>query len=231
MYINELEPGTKINIEASNGIKTLTLETTVASPRDQEDIAKLDEVRKAKPHMKFTVLDPIRHEEKLINFVSDYVVSHTIAIVEGNKPFIWRNTSIINLRLPKYGSVHIALSYREPLSYNRRHHYRLTLDCNGVIRIRTSDKESVYSVFVKDLSEGGVGFTISGTQGLERGSGCLIEFSDSGQDFRIDLVVVRVQDLGNGRYTMGCKIRQRTAMVAKYINQKQKERMKGNPPS
>lgn len=228
MYINELETGTKINIEASDGIKTLTLDTTVASPRDAEDTAKLDEVKRAKPNMKFTVLDPIRREEKLINFVSDYVVSHMVAIVEGDKPFIWRSVTIINMRLPKYGSVHIVLSGREAVSYNRRQHYRLTLDCNGVIKIRTQDKESVYSVFVKDLSESGIGFSINGTQGLERGSGCLVEFSDSGQEFRVDAVVIRVQDMGNNRYTMGCRIRQRSAVIAKFINQKQKDRMKGS---
>lgn len=227
MYIKELESGTGINIEASNGFKTLTFETKVACPKDEDDLNRLEEVKKVKPYVKFTVLDPIRREDKLVNFVSEYVTSNLVAIVEGNKPFIWRNVSIVNMRLPKYGSVHIVFSVREAVSYNRRQHYRLTLDREGVIRIRTADHEKVYNVFVKDISESGVGFSIKGTQGLERGSGCIVEFSDSGQDFRIDVVVIRVQDNGNDRYTMGCKIRQRSAMVAKFINQKQKDRMKG----
>lgn len=227
MHINELEKKTKINIEASDGIKSLSFETTVAAPSDVEDVAKLEEVKKAKPNMKFTVLDPIRREEKLINFVSDYVTSNLVAIIEGNKPFIWRGVSIINLRLPKYGSVHIVLSTREAVNYNRRQNYRLTLDCEGMIKIRTAEKESIFNVFVKDLSESGIGFNIKGTQGLERGSGVLIEFKDSGQEFRVDAVVIRVQDNGNDRYTMGCKIRQRSPIIAKFINQKQKDRMKG----
>lgn len=228
MYITELEEGAKVEIQASDGIKSITLESAIASIKDQEDILKLDQVHEAKPNIKFIVLNPIRRDDLLINFVSDYVFSHLIAIVDGNKPVIWRNVTIVNIRLPKYGSVHILMTSREGETYNRRQHYRVTLDCEGLIRIRTAEKETIFNVFVKDISESGIGFSIKGNQGLERGSRCIVEFKDagSGQEIRSDVVIIRVQEMENNRYMMGCKIRQRSAEIAKFINKKQKDRMK-----
>jgi hypothetical protein len=226
MYINEVEKKTKINIEASDGEKTLTFDTTVASPKNAADLAVLDEIRKAKPGAKYTVLDPIRREEKLVNFVSDYVISHMVAIIDGHKPFIWRSVSIVNMRLPEYGSVHIVLSNREGVAYNRRQNYRVALDCDGAIRLRTQERESLYNVFVKDVSESGIAFITKDRLGLERGSSCTVEFENSGQSFHIEAVVIRVEESGNGRYTMGCRIRQRPTGLAKFITQKQKEHAK-----
>lgn len=228
MYITDLEEGAKIEILASDGIKSINLESAVASVQHQEDLDRLEKVREAKPNMKFIVLNPIRREDLLINFVSDYVASHLIAIVEGDKPFIWRNVSIVNLRLPKYGSVHILMTSREAVPYNRRQHYRVTLDCDGVVKIRTAERETILNVFVKDISEAGIGFSMKGRQGLDKGSGCIVEFRDpgSGQEIRADVVIIRVQELENERVMMGCKIRQRSAVIAKFINKKQKERMK-----
>lgn len=228
MYINELQPGMKVTIQASDGIKKIDLDTTVAAVTDPEDITKVEGDAERKSKAKYVLLDPIRQEDKLINFVSDYVFSHLIVIVEGNKPMIWRNITIANFRLPHYGSVHLVLTQKEGQSYNRRQSYRLPLDCDGVLRIRTAEKEDVFNVFVKDLSEIGLGFIVKGDKGLKRGSGCIIEFSTGGSEgtLRLDVVVIRVQEMDNDRFLMGCRLRQRSSLVARFINEKQKERMK-----
>jgi hypothetical protein len=229
MFINEVPTKTKINIETSDGEKTLTFDTFIATPKNAADLAVLDEVKKAKPEMSYTVLDPIRREQKLMNFVSDYVISHMVAILDGHKPYIWRNVSIVNMKLPVYGSVHIVLSQKEGVAYNRRQNPRVVLDCNGTIKIRTPEKETVYNAFVKDVSESGIAFVTKDRLGMDRGSACTVSFEDSSQMFNIEVVVARVQPEGS-HFIMGCKIRQRPTGLAKFITLKQKGKLKPAEP-
>jgi hypothetical protein len=179
--------------------------------------------------MKYIVLDPVRRNDKLVNFAGGNVVNHMVALVDGNRPFIWKNISIINMKLPVYGSVHVVLSAREGAAYNRRKSDRAEVNCEGTLRIRTTEHETVHTVTIKNLSESGIAFITGEKHGFEKGSGCLLDFQDGGYSFHFDAVVLRIERDGSG-YTMACRNRQRSGPIASYVSQRLKGEKKEEEP-
>lgn len=224
MLIKELEPGTEVSIESSNTEAKINLKTRIATVTAPEDQAVLQQIGKERKIV-YTVLEPIREEEKLINFLSPNVKNSLVYIKEG-KPYIWEGIGILNWRLPVLGSVHIVTSTRNAVSYNRRQHFRIWLGCDGSVKVQGDEK--IRGVIVKDLSEGGVAFIVRDITGLEKGYVCDVSFTDasSGSSFVIPSVIIRIEEMEDGRYTVGCRLKNFSEPVARFINTKQKERMK-----
>jgi hypothetical protein len=221
MYVNEIAPKTKITLNTFVGEKRILTETTVANITSAADKSMLSGVRKAKPNAQYTVLDPVRRNDKLVNFAGNGVSNHMLALIGGQDLMIWKNVSVLNLKLPSYGSVHVVLSTKEGAPFDRRRSDRTGLECEGSLKIRTTEKELTYAVGMMNMSETGVAFSTSDLHGMEKGSGCLIDFSTDGLSFHFDAVVLRVEKEGQS-YNVACKVRQRSGPVASYISQRKK---------
>jgi hypothetical protein len=225
MYMNEIAPKTKITLETFAGDKRILTETAVANITSAADKSKLSSVRKAKPNAQYAVLDPVRRNDKLVNFAGNGVSNHMLALIGGQNLTIWKNVSVLNMKLPSYGSVHVVLSTREGAPFDRRKSDRIELGCEGTLRIRTTEKELTYAIGVLNMSETGVAFSTGELHGLEKGSGCLIDFSVEASTFHFDAVVARIEKKG-GEYIVACRVRQRSGPVASYISAKRKEQKK-----
>jgi hypothetical protein len=227
MYMNEIAPKTKITLETFVGEKRILTETAVANITSAADKSMLSGVRKAKPNAQYAVLDPVRRNDKLVNFAGNGVNNHMLALIGGQNLTIWKNISVLNMKLPSYGSVHVVLSTREGTPFDRRKSERVELDCTGMLKIRTTEKELTYEIGMMNMSESGIAFSTNEMHGLEKGSGCLIDFSIDGASFHFDVVVVRVEKDGHN-HIVGCRIRQRSGPVATYIKQRKKAKKAQN---
>ena len=224
MKIKDLKPGTEVSIEASNSEAKVNLKTRIANITAAEDQGVLQTIGKDRKIV-FCVLEPIRESEMLINFTSPNVKNSLVYIQEG-KPYIWEGVVIINWRLPVLGSVHIISSSKNAVSYNRRQHFRIWLGCDGAVRIPADDV--MRSVVVKDMSEAGIAYIIRDPSDMEKGHLVEVLFSDasSGTNFTIPAVIIRIEKMDDGRYTVGCRLKNFMESVARFINSKQQERMK-----
>lgn len=226
MFVSDLTPGTEVSIEASNKEAKINLKTTVANITETADIDKINLLRKDNKSLKFVILDPIREQNLLINFNAEGVTNSLVLIKEG-KPQIWAGIAIKNLKLPSYGSVHIVVSKKEAVSYNRRQNFRIFIGLEGFLRRSEMDEPKL--VTVKDLSEGGVAFIERGDgEKHQRGEILYLSFTTgpNGTNFSFQIVVIRSEELPDGRVLYGCRLKTRSEMLAKYINQKQQEQMK-----
>lgn len=222
MLVKDLEPGTEVSIESSNDSAKVNLKTKISNITAQEDKEVLKLVAKEKKSG-FCVVDGIREEDCLVNFRSPRVKNNLVTIVDG-KPMIWEGIGILNWKLPVYGSVHIVISTRNAVSYNRREHFRIWLGADATLRL--GSEEGLLGVILKDVSEGGVSFIVRDTTNISKGSQGEISFADSGTTFHLMIVVIRMDLMEDGRTTCGCRLTSRNEALSRFINAKQQERLK-----
>lgn len=227
MFVSDLAPKTEVSVEAANNEARVNLKTTVASITDPADVEKINLIKKENKSVKFVVLDAIREQDLLINFNAEGVTNSLIVIKDG-KPQRWRGVAIKNIKLPVYGSVHIIVTKKEAVSYNRRQNFRVFVGAEGLIRRTEMDEPKPATV--KDISEGGVAFITRGTEQYQKGDVLYLNFiaGSGGTNFNLSVVVIRKETLQDGRTLYGCRLKNRSEVVAKYVNQKQHEQMKGS---
>lgn len=225
MFVSDLTPKTEVSIEASNKEAKVNLKSKVANITDPADVAIITAIKRDNKSVRFVVLDAIREQDMLINFNAEGV-TNSLVYIKDNKPLIWPGVSVKNLRLPVYGSIHIIVSERESVSYNRRQSYRVFLGVEGSVKRTETDEPK--TVTVKDLSDVGIAFIAKGDSEYQRGDILYINFTEpGGNSFNLSLVVLRRDNMPDGRITFGCRLKNRSELVSKFITQKQHEQMKG----
>lgn len=227
MKINELEPGRKFTLEASDEERHMQLKGTIANVTAEKDLNLIKQVRKAYQETFFCIADPIHEDNMLLNFESEKVSCNMIVILEGDKPYGWNNVKILNLRLPVYGSIHVITTKADAASYNRRQNYRVFIGSEGTV---TEDgSEETRSVLVKDVSASGIGLIAKSGETYERGDLITVSFKapEAEEEFHLKAVVVRKEDMDDGRCNIGCILKSHSDVVARFVYSKQKKKMKG----
>ncbi len=224
MLVQELASGTVVSVESSDNDARVNLKTYIAEITAPEDKEIIQRIRKEKKSA-FCILHPIYEEEKLLNFASDYVASNLV-YVEDNKPYIFEKVQIVNWKLPVYGSVHIVFSTRKAITYNRRQHFRLWLGCDGFVV--PVGEEKIRSCIIKDVSEGGIAFITRETENLGKGTVVETNFTDSASSktFKMSAVIIRSEELPDGRTIFGCRLTNFNDALAHFINEKQQEHLR-----
>jgi hypothetical protein len=227
MFVNDLTPGTKVSIEASNSDAKVNLKTAVANISDAADVERVNAIKKENPSVKFVIVDAIREQDLLINFNADGVTNSLVWILN-DKPQIWSGVAIRNVKLPVYGSVHLIVSKKEAVSYNRRQNFRVFMGVEGTVKKTETDEPK--SVTVKDISESGIAFLIKAENEYQKGDILHISFiaGANATNFNLAIVVIRKESLPDGRLLYGCRLKNRSELVAKLVNQRQHEQMKAS---
>lgn len=83
---------------------------------------------------------------------------------------------------------------------------------------------------VKDISVSGISFIFHKDLNVEPGTIAHIVFNDSEarMKFNVSAIVVRTAQLDDGRVLYGCRLNQESPAIAKYVNDKQREKLKGS---
>ena len=231
MKINELEPGKKFTLDASDEERRLQLKGTIANVTAEKDLALIKQVRNNFRDSFFCIADPIRDSDKLLNFESEKVSCNMIVILEGEKPYGWNHVKIMNLRLPVYGSIHVIASKNEAASYNRRQNFRIFLGIEGTVE--SADVPEPRSVLVKDASVSGIGLISKTGDHYARGDAITVIFNEpeSGTEFHLKVVVVRCEEMEDGRFNIGGLVKSNSDAIARLVYSRQQKKMKSASPS
>lgn len=225
MFINELSAGTEVALEATDGTKQLSFPTKVSNITTQVDKDRLEILNKKRKegNIIYCICDPIREQECLVRFEGENVAMR-LFLIQNENPYAWENVRIMNLRLPDYGSVHIVVSSKRAIACNRRGNFRVWLGADGTLR-EPKSKDKI-DVIVKDISESGVGLIIKEENDVERGKIYQLRFAEEEREYEVSVIVARVQQLEDGRYNVGCRIRGNSDVIAKLVHIKQRERIR-----
>lgn len=229
MKVSELEPGKKFTLEAVDEDRNMQLKGTIANVTAERDLTLLKQLKQALQNTFYCFADPIRDDNRLLNFESEKVTCNMVTILEGEKPYVWNNVKIMNVKLPVYGSIHIIVSKNDGAFYNRRQNYRVFLGIEGTID--AEDGSEPKRATVKDLCANGIGLITQQKENFERGDLMTVVFNEaeSGTEFHLKAAVVRNDEMDDGRYNIGCILRSNADVVARFVYDKQKKKMKGAP--
>lgn len=166
-------------------------------------------------------VDPIKQDEKMLEFNTGNLVISVTATIEGEQPVLWRECIVKGVKY-KNEIYHMITSPRGGLKINRRGRFRLTMGYTGTARVGVNT--GTLNVIVHDLSASGFSFTTE--KDIEDISQEVhLVFIDSDNDTKFNFVgdIVRKQEWNNNRFLYGCKFSAINHAVEYYIAKKQRE--------
>lgn len=232
MYISEMCGGETARLDVViNGAK-MEFRTTVVDVEDKKQAKALAGIAQKFP---YALVEPIVRDNKVIGFPPNGV-SYAVTYVDKDtqKPYEWQNVIVKQVAFADGSKYHIFISDKDAKEVNRRERYRLWLGCDGLLQIGIGQKAT--SVIIKDISATGISFIIENPAAVDaalvpkNSTLVSLSFSDveTNTKFRINAVVVRIEEMEDGRVLYGCRMTQESSSVAKFINTKQRERNRLN---
>ena len=200
----------------------------VVAVEDKKQLRALEGIAQKFP---YALVEPITKDGKVIGFPPNGV-NYTVTYVNTatQKPFEWQNIIVKQVAFADGKKYHIFISDKNAKEMNRRERYRLWLGCDGLMQIGIGKKAA--TVIIKDISATGIAFVIENKANVDasliprKSSIVSLSFSDAETNtkFRLSAIVVRIEEMEDGRTVYGCKLTQESGAIAKFVNDKQRER-------
>lgn len=212
MILSEIQPGTEIQITASRGLKSMDFASRINSVEGTT-----------------LRIEPIYQDGKLVGFDNENIVlSMYIASRDDNKLFVYSGITIHSYR-DTDGSIFQEITCRseEGRTANRRGAHRVWVGASGGVTI--GDNKHEYAVAVKDISSTGIAFVADESIEIAMGTPVVVSFTDDVQhkSFRLMATAIRSENSAdNKRIIYGCKFKEESNAILKYVNEKQRQNLK-----
>lgn len=212
MFLHEIDVESKVTILVRIGSQTLPFDTKV------EDV--LDDG---------ILTEPIYRNDKLVGFkTKGLIITLQIFNISDEKVYEFTNVEILNVKT-KDDKIHHKMVCKNPgKQINRRTAVRVWLGIDGVAQIGIH--RVAYEVIVKDISVSGISFILHKDLKLKQGTIVHITFNDTDArvKFSLGAIIVRQAPLEDGRMLYGCRLNQESPSISKYVNDKQREKLKAS---
>ncbi len=210
MLISDITVGAKIQIVVGIGMQQLEFATTVAEVFDGLFYA-----------------EPIFQDEKMLGFgTKGLVLSLIVTDEENGRAWQFNNIKIRNIKTAEEKLFHEVSCKTEGRAINRRGAHRVWVGEPGVAIIGLGGSQ--IDVTIKDVSTSGIAFVCSSDVEVTDGSVVHLTFRDPDINtrFEISAIVVRSMELERTRMVYGCKLNMESSAIAKYVNEKQRLKLK-----
>lgn len=228
MLLNDIVKSTIATITASNETASVTLQSEIV-PMCQEDIDFLQSSFKGKRAPSFCAMHLIKYDENVIIFANSTATCN-LTILYDFKPYIWVNVTIVKMNLPNLGTCHVAFSFDDVSTFNRRSEFRVWLGCAGIATF--GDSQVPQDVFVRDLSPSGVGLMGPNDLSLARYTPIHLQFRYSltkqsdPKLYTIDASIVRWTPINSSKYLIGCHMKSQNKDLTRMLYAKQRQDLK-----
>ncbi len=215
MRLNELKQGTSAQIVVHVASHVLEFATTVEAVYDD-----------------CVYLAPIMQEDKVVGFsAKGLVVNLIITDPDTERAYQFANVRVRTIRTEKGDIYHEIVALTEAKQINRRGACRVWLGEEGVASCGHEGKP--FYVTVKDISVSGIAFYCSKDVVIPDGSIICIDFDDesSGMHFSLAAIIVRSVEMENSKVMYGCKLNQESNVISKFVNDKQREKLRASRQS
>lgn len=181
-------------------------------------------------HDKFIFISPIKINEKILGFTNTKIRVDLILPFEDERPIAWENVNIQTFFHPKKKISTYAVESKLGKSYNRRGNFRIPLSI--IADAQMGRHNLVEKVSVHDISSTGISIVTDKKYSCKKNDEMHIVFHDSLIDKKINVsaIIVREQTLENGHFLYGCKFKEESEAIRRYIQERQRkdlQRMSG----
>jgi hypothetical protein len=219
MYINELEPQSRLVIRSGEEGQEKELETSVMQLESGSDMEYIRTLTGKDPETPYCLLDADHIPEE--NGFHGENAKNSVCAVRMGTPFIWKNVMITRICLPSFRTVLLAAAKGNAIPHNRRLDPRFKAAFPGNAR---KPGGVLHTITVVDISESGMSF-LSGTPEFgPAGTRCEVLLSDgSGRpEFSVAAEIVRVEPDAEAGYLYGCRVTADRDAVGRYIKRHKK---------
>ena len=210
MFISEIPVGAGLRLTVGIGLQTIEFATKVAEVYDECIYA-----------------EPILQNSKMLGFGSKgLVLTMIITASDEGKAWQFSNIKVRNVKKHDGGLFHEITCKTEGKPINRRGAVRVWIGEPGMASVGIS--RDVFDVIVKDISVNGIAFICDNNIEISAGSVVNVTFKDptSNTRFEISSIVVRSEEMEKNRTLYGCKLNQENTAISRYVNEKQREKLK-----
>ncbi len=211
MLLSELKPGTGAQLIVRIGTQTLEFYTTVTEVFDN-----------------CIYVEPITQDDKVIGFsAKGLILDFIITDSESERAFQFSNVKIRTIKNPKDDKIyHEVNAAGEGKPINRRGACRVWLGEEGYANVGLGSPS--FPITVKDISVSGIAFICDRDKDIPDGSIVHVNFVDdpTGTTFSLAAIIVRSMEMERSRIMYGCKLNQESNSIAKFVNDKQREKLK-----
>lgn len=216
MYIDELEKGQKITLSVKIGTETVDFETTV-----QDSLPKKHAI----------LADVVKDNDKVVSFNSSNIFIDLNVYPSDSAPIVFRKVRVI-LYKDKSGSIFYAITTNsQSVVVNRREAFRIFVGANVVAQ--KGMNKSANDVILKDLCSQGFSITVDNKDiEYEINQTVHIVYNDrieeTCQNFSFHLygIIIRKDEIENGKTVYGCKLNSRVPGLENYVMLKERIRIK-----
>lgn len=196
----------------------------------EEFISLNSKIQEVYPKKHCLLADAIFHENKVLSFQGKHIQVHMIATFPDEKPQLFEHVHITSLRKPNNRICYHITASCEGKPYNRREHFRCFVGVPAVVQFGA--EKPVDDGMLKDVSISG--FAVTCNKKADIGNHSLIhvlledyiEELTEGFSFNLYGIVVRSQELENGKTVYGCRLNHPVNGLNSYIMKKERVRLK-----
>lgn len=210
MLIGEVPVGAGVQIVVGIGLQTMEFSSKVAERYDS-----------------CIYVEPILKDEKMLGFgTKGLVLTMVVTDQEGGRAWQFTNIKVRNIKTKDDKLYHEISCKTEAKAINRRGACRVWIGESGVASAGLGSP--AFDVTVKDISISGIAFICDKDQDIPVGNVVHINFRDEDANTRFDVsaIIVRSEEMERSRIMYGCKLNQESAAISKYVNEKQREKLK-----
>lgn len=212
MLLEELDVGSRITILVGIGSQTLSFDTVLEEPAEHG-----------------VLTTPVYRNDKLVGFrTKGLIIRVQVTNASDQKVYEFANVDILNVKTQDEQIHHKMVCKMPGKQINRRTAVRVWLGKEGIAQIGVH--KVAYEVIVKDISVSGISFIFHKDLAVEPGTIAHITFNDTEarMKFSLSAIIVRKAELEEGKVLYGCRLNQESPAIAKYVNDKQREKLKGS---
>ncbi len=212
MLLEELGIGSRVTILVGIGGQTLSFDSEV------EELSEGG-----------VLTTPVYRNDKLVGFrAKGLVIRIQVYNVDDKKIYEFTDVTILNVKTPDEKIHHKMVSKTPGKQINRRTAVRVWLGLDGIVQVGMN--KVMYEVLVKDISISGISFVFHKDLNVDPGTIVQVMFNDVEvrSKFVVNAIIVRKEELAEGKVLYGCRMNQESQAIAKYINDKQREKLKGS---
>lgn len=212
MLLEEMDVGSKITILVGIGSQTLSFDSILEEPAENG-----------------VLTTPVYRNDKLVGFrTKGLIIRIQVTNASDQKVYEFINVEILNVKTQDEQIHHKMVCKTPGKQVNRRTAVRVWIGKDGIAQIGVN--RIAYEVIVKDISVSGISFIFHKDLNVEPGTMAHITFNDTEArtKFSLSAIIVRKELLEDNKVLYGCRLNQESPAIAKYVNDKQREKLKGS---
>ena len=215
MKLEELTAGTPITLIAKIGEEQLEFHSTV---------------QETYPKKKFILADPVYRDEKIISFSSPGITVDLLVSLDKDKPQIFQKVVIMTMKKPDKSLCYSIAATSDSKGINRRGNFRCFIGTPTTIKCGI--EQDLYDAILRDVSISGFSVTVDSDLGITENQVIhamledYIEELNENFSFHLYGLVVRIQELDNGKIVYGCRLNNKIGGLENYIMKKERIRLR-----